>query len=130
MKPMFEKISNHITKKPLQFSLNSLNLQNNYQDCIMKLLILLTFEQVSLLQQRLIITRYMDPCYMVHIKVLRAPYFPSQVWFWFPLPHTTDVFHVIFSYNATIENHTTESDIPRIVCTVYLRTATALLNSA
>lgn len=52
----------------------------------------------------------------------------SEVWYG-PLPHTTDVFHVIFSYNAT-KNHTTESDIPNNqVCTFYLRTATAL-NSA
>lgn len=60
--------------------------------------------------------------------MLKALYFPSMVWF--PLPHTTDVFHVIFSYKATKENHATESYIPKNqVCTFYLRTATAL-NSA
>lgn len=37
--------------------------------------------------------------------MLKALYFPSMVWF--PLPHTADVFHIIFSYNATKENHTT-----------------------
>lgn len=58
-------ILSHITKN-CTFSLNSLNLPN-YQDCILKLLILLTYGQVSLLQQRLIIT-----CYTVHVKMLKA----------------------------------------------------------
>lgn len=66
--------------------------------------------------------------YSPYQEAKKALYLPSMVWF--PFPHTTDMFHVIFSYNATKGNHTTESDIPRNqVCTFYLRTATAL-NSA
>lgn len=72
---------------------------------------------------RLIITYYSP-----YQEAKKALYLPSMVWF--PFPHTTDMFHVIFSYNATKENHTPESHTPRNqVCTFYLRTATAL-NSA
>lgn len=66
--------------------------------------------------------------YSPYQEAKKALYLPSMVWF--PFPHTTDMFHVIFSYNATKENHTTKSDIPKNqVCTFDLRTATAL-NSA
>lgn len=50
--------------------------------------------------------------YTVCVKMLKALYFPNMVWS--PLPHTTDVFHVIFSYDAT-KTHTTESDSYQIL---------------
>lgn len=50
--------------------------------------------------------------YTVCVKMLKALYFPNMVWS--PLPHTTDVFHVMFSYDAT-KNHTTESDTYQIL---------------
>lgn len=36
------------------------------------------------------------------------------------VPHTTVVSHVIFSYDAAKENHTTESDIPRIKFALFI----------
>lgn len=88
MEPILKKhFKSHYKKTVL--CLNSLNLQNNYQDCILKLIV-----GRSVCYNRVIITGY-----TVHVKMLKAFYFSGMVWF--PFPRTTDAFHLIFSYDAT-----------------------------